>query len=48
VPPARVLGRLATSLRLAEEDEPVSISVLLARFDPAMLPREPWVVTVSH
>jgi glutamyl-tRNA synthetase len=44
VSPARVLGRLATSLGLAEEDEPVTLSTLLSRFDPATLPRQPWAV----
>lgn len=38
------LGRLAVSLRLAEPGEPVTPRLLLDRFDPAALPREPWVV----
>jgi len=42
--PARVLSLLATSLGLAERDEPVIATDLLARFDPARLPREPWIV----
>ncbi len=45
VSPAQVLTRMAASLDLAEQGEPVSPSVLLGRFDPDRLPREPWVVT---
>lgn len=44
ITPVQVLTRLAASLDLAETDEPVTPSVLLDRFDPAMLPRDPWVV----
>ncbi|MBA8795253.1 glutamyl-tRNA synthetase [Friedmanniella endophytica] len=40
----RVLSRLAGSLGLAAEDEPVDLAVLSDRFDPARLPRTPWVV----
>ena len=40
----QVLSRIAASLRLAGPDEPVTPAELLARFDPADLPREPWVV----
>lgn len=43
--PAEVLTVLATSLGLAEPREPVTTATLLGRFDPARLPREPWVVT---
>lgn len=39
-----VLTRIAASLGLAEPDEAVTTKTLLARFDPARLPREPWVV----
>jgi glutamyl-tRNA synthetase len=39
-----VLGLLAVSLRLAAPGERVTPEQLLARFDPAALPREPWVV----
>jgi glutamyl-tRNA synthetase len=39
-----VLSVLAASLGLATEREPVTPVELLARFDPASLPREPWVV----
>ena len=42
--PDRVLGLLATSLGLAEPGEPVSTAMLLTRFDPEELPREPWIV----
>ncbi len=42
--PARVLGLLATSLGLAEKGEPVGPADLLARFDPARVPRDPWIV----
>ncbi len=44
VSPAQVLTRLAHSLRLASADEPVTPALLSSRFDPAALPREPWVV----
>ncbi|HMQ37620.1 MAG TPA: tRNA glutamyl-Q(34) synthetase GluQRS [Micropruina sp.] len=44
VTPAQVLNRLAHSLDLAGPDEPVTARQLLERFDPAELPREPWVV----
>jgi glutamyl-tRNA synthetase len=30
-------------LGLVEPGEPVSMSTLLERFDPAVLPRDPWV-----
>ena len=39
-----VLARLGTSLELCAPGEPVTARPLLARFDPARLPREPWVV----
>ena len=35
---------IAASLRLAEPGEPVTPDQLLDRFDPAALPREPWIV----
>lgn len=44
VGPAQVLGILATSLGLAAVGEPVTLGLLLERFDPATLPRDPWVV----
>ena len=40
----QVLSRIAVSLRLTGPGEPVTPDDLLARFDPAALPREPWVV----
>lgn len=40
-----VLARLATSLGLAREGERVTAGQLIDRFDPAALPREPWVVS---
>jgi glutamyl-tRNA synthetase len=42
--PEKVLTLLATSLALAEPDEPVTPAVLLDRFDPAELPKDAWVV----
>lgn len=42
---SQVLSRLAASLALADEGEPVTPRQLLHRFDPAALPRTPWVVT---
>lgn len=42
--PSQVLTLLASSLGLCAPDEPVSLEMLLERFDPARLPREPWVV----
>lgn len=44
VSPAEVLSTLAVSLGLAEVGEPVTPAGLLPRFDPAALPREPWIV----
>jgi glutamyl-tRNA synthetase len=45
VTPAEVLARLAASLGLAEARETVTLDSLLDRFEPAALPRDPWVVT---
>ena len=45
VTPAQVLGRLAASLKLAGPKEPATPSLLLERFDPTRLPRNPWVVS---
>jgi len=42
--PARVLSLLAASLGLAAPGESVAAHELLARFDPAALPRQPWIV----
>lgn len=44
LPPSRVLGMIAESLGMAEPDEPVTPALLLQRFAPARLPRQPWVV----
>jgi glutamyl-tRNA synthetase len=40
---AEVRSRLAGSLGLAEAGEPVAAADLVERFDPARLPRDPWV-----
>ncbi|MCU0310739.1 MAG: tRNA glutamyl-Q(34) synthetase GluQRS [Acidimicrobiales bacterium] len=40
--PAVVLSWLAASLGLAEAGEPVTPAVVLERFDPDRLPRDPW------
>lgn len=42
---ADVLTMIAVSLALARPGEPVTAEQLLGRFDPARLPREPWIVT---
>lgn len=47
VTPGQVLGLIAVSLGLAEAGELVTLADLLARFDPARLPRTPWVVDPS-
>ena len=44
VTPGEVLGRLAVSLGLAEPAEPVTLELLLARFEPSLVSRHPWVV----
>ncbi len=44
VGPAEALALIAGSLGLAEPGEPVTWPTLLNRFDPAALPRTPWVV----
>ena len=41
---AGVLAILSTSLGLSEPGEPVTTALLLDRWDPALLPRQPWVV----
>ena len=40
-----VLSRIAESLDLAEHGEIVDAATLATRFDPAALPRDPWIVT---
>lgn len=42
VEPAAVLSAMAHSLGLADPGEPVDPALLLERFDPERLPREPW------
>ncbi|MFT4086431.1 MAG: tRNA glutamyl-Q(34) synthetase GluQRS [Gordonia sp. (in: high G+C Gram-positive bacteria)] len=42
-----VLSLIAESLDLAEPGEPVTAETLLARFDPAALPCEPWIFRTS-
>lgn len=44
--PPEVLSWIAASLGLCESGEPVSPTELLARFDPARLPRAPWQLTL--
>ncbi|MGV9709601.1 tRNA glutamyl-Q(34) synthetase GluQRS [Gordonia sp. NPDC003424] len=43
----RIRARIARSLGLAGVDEPVDMATLAARFDPATLPREPWILTAE-
>lgn len=43
--PGEVLGLLAASLGLAVPGEAVTVPDLAARFDPAALPRQPWIFT---
>jgi glutamyl-tRNA synthetase len=43
-----VRSLLAASLGLAQPDEPVTMADLVGRFDPARLPRQPWVVDPSR
>ena len=42
-PPGQVLGLIGTSLGLAAAGEHVGLTDLLDRFDPAALPRQPWI-----
>ncbi len=44
ITPAETLGGIAASLNMAQQGEPVTPARLLERFDPAALPREPWIV----
>lgn len=44
VGPAEVRARLAVSLGLTEPGEPAPLRLLLDRFDPDRLPREPWTI----
>ncbi|MFT4042851.1 MAG: tRNA glutamyl-Q(34) synthetase GluQRS [Gordonia sp. (in: high G+C Gram-positive bacteria)] len=45
IPAATVLNHIAVSLRLAHPGEHVTLDELATRFDPAALPRRPWVLT---
>lgn len=45
---ADVLGTIAVSLRLADPGEPVTLPLLLERWNPARMPREPWVFHPDH
>lgn len=45
LPAAAVRSMLAVSLELAEPHEPVTMTDLLARFDPRRIATEPWVFT---
>ncbi|WP_040509766.1 tRNA glutamyl-Q(34) synthetase GluQRS [Gordonia soli] len=42
-----VVSRMAVSLGMAEPGEQVTAADLLRRFDPAALPREPWLFAIS-
>ncbi len=44
LPAGEVLGLIAVSLGLAAHGERVTPATLIPRFDPAALPREPWIV----
>jgi glutamyl-tRNA synthetase len=44
VGPAEVLAMIGESLQLAAPGESVELARLLERFDPARIPRQPWVV----
>jgi glutamyl-tRNA synthetase len=43
VSPAEVRSALAAGLGLADAGEPVEVDDLIARFDPAAVPLEPWI-----
>jgi glutamyl-tRNA synthetase len=45
---SQVLGRIAESLGLTTRNEPVSLDLLLDRFDPDAVPRQPWVVETDY
>lgn len=45
---SRALTIIAASLGLSAADEQVSPGELLDRFDPAALPREPWILTPKN
>jgi glutamyl-tRNA synthetase len=43
LPSREVLALLGSSLRLCDREEAVDIAILLERFDPSRLSRDPWV-----
>ena len=45
--PADVVARFAVSLELAEPGESVTIADVVDRFDPARLPRDPWMLSLD-
>ncbi|MEP9393049.1 tRNA glutamyl-Q(34) synthetase GluQRS [Gordonia sp. VNK1] len=45
---ATVLDHIAASAGLAEAGEHIDIATLAERFDPAVLPREPWILTADE
>ena len=45
--PVAVVSMLATSLGIATNDESVTAASLVERFDPTLLPREPWLLPVD-
>ena len=44
VDPAEVMTMIARSLQMARPRESANLDRLLQRFDPALIPREPWIV----
>jgi glutamyl-tRNA synthetase len=42
--PAEVMTIIAQSLKMAQPGESADLDRLLQRFDPALIPREPWIV----
>jgi glutamyl-tRNA synthetase len=44
VGPAEVMTMIAASLHLAQPGESADLEHLLQRFDPALIPSEPWIV----
>lgn len=43
IDPAQTVSMLAASLNLADPGEPLTMTDVLDRFDPALLPTQPWV-----
>jgi glutamyl-tRNA synthetase len=46
--PAEVMSMIAESLQLAAPGESVDLERLLQRFDPALIPPEPWIVQAAR